>query len=103
MRPTDPQHWKIVWDQLRERDGMTVSPLDLRAGDRVAVTGTGECNRQLRRFDSFTGVVDRAGWVGDHFEFVVDCQEWTALPMEFWADPVATFDNVSVVERVTRY
>ena len=103
MQPTDPNHWKLVWDQLRERGGMHVSPLDLHVGDKVAVTGTGECNRLVKRFAPVTGVVERAGWVGDHFEFTVRCQEWVVLPATFWADPVVTFDTVGVVESVTRY
>jgi hypothetical protein len=98
-----PEHWKLVWDQLRQRGGMIASPQDLQEGDKVAVTGTGQCNGLIKRFAPFTGIVEDAGWQGDRFVFSVRCQEWITLSPTFWANPVAVFDAVTLVDSITRY
>ena len=82
---------------------MRVGVHDLRRGDKVTVTGTGLCNGVIHRFDPVSGVVEKAGWVGDHFEFVVRCEEWTTLPHQFWLNPVVTFEREALVDSVTRY
>lgn len=103
MKPTSAEHAHLMWEQLRSRGGMRVAVHSLHDGDLVTVTGTGMCNGVIHRFDPVSGVVENAGWVGDHFEFRVRCQEWTTLPHQFWLNPVVTFERETLVDKVTKY
>ena len=98
----DPNYMHLVWNQIRDRGGMQVAPVDLRTGDAVTVTGTGVLGGLIQKFAAVSGRVTRAGWSGNRFKFTVHVEEYTVLSPSFWSSPYVEFEH-PLVERVVKY